>query len=521
MTVAPRIAWLSPYGSRSDIGAFTRCLLPHFAADAGGALDCDLFVNAYGDTYDSPVPAMEIPAAGSIGEILSRYDSVFFNLGNNAQNHTHIINALRSVAGIAVLHDFSYHHFFAHKCFEELRSPPVYARLLRDYYGSVGFNMALRSGIITREATLYAPWDGENVAQYPLTQPVSALAAAVVVHSKFMEEHVAKTFQGPILRLFLPSDQKKAPSPDEILQWGNETASRERCQFTTFGHISRAKCLDVIVQAIGSSPLLRSRGQLTIAGNASDKEYVREIEALATKLGLIKQVTFEYNVTDERLLAIKNETDVFLNLRYPNTEGASGSLIEMMNAGKPIIAYRSGCYAEVPENAALLLDRREGLDGVVAAMESLVSAPERRIAIGKAAKADLAGRDSASYVRTLKEFAADIRPQSRRRAHYVVPARDGLQWTSRDVLDEDRLWFEELTRARRTFQLLERDRYVQSPDAFLNWSIDDLTNFVGRVLLHADRPSGFGPITCELRTEAWQVVVLRACFPIAALSSAL
>ncbi len=101
---------------------------------------------------------MDIPDGGNIGEILSRYDAAVFNLGNNIQNHNNIAEALRRIPGIAVLHDFSYHHFFAHRCFEEVRSPAAYARLMREYYGSTGFNMALRSGVITRDATLYAPW---------------------------------------------------------------------------------------------------------------------------------------------------------------------------------------------------------------------------------------------------------------------------------------------------------------------------------------------------------------------------
>jgi glycosyltransferase involved in cell wall biosynthesis len=480
-----RIAWLSPYGPQSDIGAFTRALLPHFADAEGEPFECDLFVNPNGPTYDAPVPTMEIPLSGGVGEVLSRYDATFFNLGNNFHNHGRIARALRNVPGIAVLHDFSYHHFFAHRCFEDLRSPPAYARLLRDYYGAKGFNMALRSGVITKEATLYAPWDGENVSDYPLMQPIVSLAAAAVVHSRFMEERVSEVFKGPILRLFLPRDQKPAPSPMEIAQWKKETADKERCQFTTFGHINRSKCLDTIIQAIGQSPKLKAGAQLVIAGRPDDKEYIREIEPLVTKLGLTKQVTFEYAVTNDRLLAIKNETDVFLNLRYPNTEGASGSLIEMMNAARPVIAYRAGCYADMPDNTVLFVERMDGLDAVVRAMEELMSNPARRIELGSSAAAHLAHQDSATYVRRLKAFVRDMHEDLRRRAKYVVPVRDGLAWNEGDVAAQDLKWFAGLTHARRSFQLLERDRAVNSPDIFLTWPIDDLTAFIARVLLNA------------------------------------
>jgi glycosyltransferase involved in cell wall biosynthesis len=509
MTATPRIAWLSPYGPRSDIGAFTRSLLPHFAKEQ--RFDCDLFVNACGTTYDSPVPAMDIPRGGAMGEILSRYDAAFFNLGNNVQNHRDITEALRRVPGIAVLHDFSYHHFFAHKCFEELRSPPAYARLMHDYYGSAGFNMALRSGVITRDATLYAPWDGESVAEYPLMQPLVELAAAAVVHSRFMEERVAKFFKGPILKLFLPSDQKVAPSLDDLERWRTATARTEQCRFATFGHIGRPKCLDIVVQAMAQSPLLRARAHLTIAGHPGDKEYAREIEAMVQKLGLNKQVTFEYSITNERLLAIKNESDAFLNLRFPNTEGASGSLIEMMNAGKPVIAYRAGSYADVPEGCALMIERAEGMDAVEGAMELLLLDPARRVAIGEAARAHIRDLDSEAYVRQIKAFTLDIGDVLRRRAKLVAPVRDGNQWRRSDVAPEDADWFADLSRARRSFFLLERDSRARSPETFLSWPMDDLIAFTSRVLLHAPSQSGLSALLVDYaqrlgRWSFWRLI---------------
>ncbi|MBV8977467.1 MAG: glycosyltransferase family 4 protein [Alphaproteobacteria bacterium] len=488
-----RIAWLSPYGPRSDIGAFTRALLLHFKADAP-AFDCDLYVNPCGPAYDAPLPIAELAADAAMGEILARYDAAVFNLGNNVQNHNRIAATLRGVPGIAVLHDFSYHHFFAHKCFEELRSPPAYARLIGEYYGSAGFNMALRSGVVTGGAALYAPWDGENVADYPLMQPLAELASAVVVHSRFMEERVAKFFQGPILRLFLPSDQKRAPSEADIARWRAETAAKSYVHFATFGHIGRPKCLDVVIQAIALSPALRARAQLVIAGHPGDKEHVREIEAMVAKLGLARQVTFEFDVTDERLLAIKRDADAFINLRFPNTEGASGSLTEMLNAGKPVIAYRAGCYAELPEDAAVLLDRAAGPEAVAEAMEMVLTQPERRVAIGAAGQKHVAPNDSALYVARFKAFVTENARTLARRARYVAPVRDGMAWSASEVAADDAAWFAQLTRARRALLHLELDDGARSPEAFLTWPMDDLIAFAGRVLVHPSTQTGIAAL---------------------------
>jgi len=510
MSDVPRIAWLSPYGPRSDVGAFTRCILPHFAKDDALRVDCDLFINQCGPSYDSPTPAVDIPQGGSIAELMTRYDAAVLNLGNNVENHGEIVKILRRVPGIAVLHDFSYHHFFAYKCFEELQSPPAYARLIHDYRGSAGFGMALRSGVITRDATLYAPWDGENVADYPLMRPLALLAGALVVHSGFMEEHVSKFFKGPILKLFLPSDQKNAPSADDIARWRRETTTKERCQFATFGHLGRAKCLDTLIQAIAQSPSLKARAHLVIAGHPGDWDYVREIEGMVAKHGLAKQVTFEFDVTNERLMAIKNETDVFVNLRFPNTEGASGSLTEMMNAGKPVIAYASGAYAEVPKDSALLIDRADGLEAVIDAMEGLMTNAERRVAIGEAAIDYMRPRSSEEYARRLRAFVCDNGDLLRRRGRLVSPVRDQFAWRAADVEPADAEWFENLTRTRRAFLNLERDRWVLSPEIFLTWPIEDLVAIVARVFLHPAKPLEFSAVVadCLWRLDRWKFYLL-------------
>src|SRR5262249_18770464 len=167
-----------------------------------------------------------------------------------------------------------------------------------------------------------------------------------------------------------------------------------------------------------------------IAGLPGDWDYVHEVEAMVTKHGLTKQVTFEFDVTNERLLAIKGETDIFLNLRYPNTEGASGSLTEMMNAGKPVIVYGSVADGEVSGESAVLIGRADGLGTVIEAMEGLVANPDRRIAIGEAALNHVRPQNSERYAQGLREFVIGTRDLLRRRNRLVAPVRDRFSWTA-------------------------------------------------------------------------------------------
>lgn len=502
---AVRLAWLSPFSDRSDISAFSRTLLPSLGDDScGPRFDAHLFINENGPAFSSPIPSMKLPADSSIVEILSTYDAAIFNMGNNVENHARVLRALRAVPGIAILHDFAYHHLFAYLCFEDLKSPPAYAKVMHDWYASPGYNVAIRSGVATHGTRLYAPWDSDHIAEYPLLEPVAGLAGAIVVHSKFMEDRVRAFFKGPVLRLFLPSDQKVTLSPESQAKWREETQRRKGCNFATFGHLGRSKCLDAIIQAFARSPWLMSMAKLKIAGRA-DPAYARELENLVRAHGLSDQVSIEYAVTDERLLAIKQDADVFLNLRHPNTEGASGSLVEMMNTGKPVIVYGSGCYADLPEGATLTIQHADGLDAITQAMESLGQNAEQRIAVGAAGQNVVRPHDSREYVRRLKQFVLDHREVVGRHARMVSPVRDGFHEMP-PVGEQDLAWHADLSRSRLTFLQLERDKDVLSPEPFLKWPLRDLLTFVSRVLLDSPKPQELASEASRIlaRGERWQ-----------------
>ena len=65
-------------------------------------------------------------------------------------------------------------------------------------------------------------------------------------------------------------------------------------------------------------------------------------------MGLKEIVRFETGVSDARLVELAGDADLFINLRKPNTEGSSASLVEQLDTGRPVVVLDSGCYGEVP-----------------------------------------------------------------------------------------------------------------------------------------------------------------------------
>jgi len=123
----------------------------------------------------------------------------------------------------------------------------------------------------------------------------------------------------------------------------------------------------------------------------------------------------------------------------------------------------------LPDNAAVLIDRTGGPDEVMTAMEELLLEPQRRAQVGAAARDHVREYDSARYVKELKTFVLEIQGDLRRRSHLIAPVRDAMTWRMDDVAADDASWFADLTRARRSLMLLERDSACRSPGIFLDW----------------------------------------------------
>jgi hypothetical protein len=144
--------------------------------------------------------------------------------------------------------------------------------------------------------------------------------------------------------------------------------------------------------------------RLLIAGRPAEPGLPEELRALAAQLGLGSRVAVETAVSVARLQQIKREADMFVNLRHPNTEGASGSLVEMLDAGKPVLLHPSGCYAEVPEGAAVRVGTLSDPADLASALAALAADPERRIALGAAGRAHARRLSGGGYIARLLDF---------------------------------------------------------------------------------------------------------------------
>ncbi|GAC1440091.1 MAG: hypothetical protein NVSMB58_37110 [Terriglobales bacterium] len=445
-----RVGWASPFTPMSGVGTFSQALLPHFNSSFDGVdFDFTLLVPPHASQYPTAHRAIRLGSAGEVVDMLGLFDILVYCIGNNTEHHALLVNLLRARPGIVICHDYVYQHYFADICFTQLRSPQSFGAMIASFYGAQGLDLLESSGIASvNSEKFYAPWETSRAGEHPLSDPLIHMASGLVVHSQFSEAYVRPRFHGPVLKLGMPCDQKIRLNEDEWRNWRSKVAISPHLKALSFGHLNSTKHIHTFLAAFASSDLLRRNMQYVIAGH-SNGAYLERLRKLVIQYGLQQNVSFEISVSDSRLHHLVCETDLFVNLRFPNTEGASASLAEQMQAGKPSLIYASGCYAEIPADASLVVHDLYAADEIVALLEKMVQCRGDLIRIGRRARDIALTYDSRSYMNTVKEFIVSNYGTFERRSRSIRPGGEES--------GDDLIWHKDLNKARLMFFALERN----------------------------------------------------------------
>lgn len=426
-----RLAWFTPFSDRSDIGAHSKCIVEALPDSVKQGSCVFINENTKGKSYRTSLASVRLTNHLDHG-IFDLFDNTIFNIGNNQENHYFINHYCLNKAGTVVVHDIVMQHFMAWLLFEEKKSPEKYAELMVHYYGDRALDVLESSRLLQKGRTpRYAPWDSVHSISYPLLEPFLANARAVVVHSEFAEKLVSSMTDRPIIRLFLPSDKK--PAPDR-----NRPATNSMIEFVSIGHIGRAKFLHLVISAFSNSELLRLKSKFSIVGMPGDHQYVTELQQQVAALDLSNNIKFELGVSESKLAEIKSYADVFINIRFPNTESASGSLTEQMACGRPVIVLNSGCYVEIPDDCVLKINSLDDSSELLSIMEKLVTDSTLRSHVGLRASEYIGHRTARVYGQKLLDGLKGTAPSTPKRGR-TLPATTGSHApvaASHWVLDE-------------------------------------------------------------------------------------
>lgn len=399
-----KIAWYTPFGERSAIGAFSAYVVP-----ALGVRGLDVTIvrteteseaGGFGPQFETVCPVdwacrrerdLELWAAG--------FDLVVYNVGDYFPFHARCLTHLRRVPGLVILHDYNLHGLLTGFPQGHGAAIPPYAKmLLRDHGRSVmdAYEEAVATG--RRDE-----WLRVECSRYPILSDPLAPALGVVTHAEFYRAPCQEQLGAPVTTIPLAFRGRVDGAAPPVSPVG-----RQR-RLLTFGMVNPNKGYASVIAAIGSDPRLSADWEYRIVG-AYEEGYRRRLEQLAATQPHPVVVAFAGVVSGNQLAEELCAADAIACLRYPAFEGASASVVEALQAARPVLVNEVGCYVEIPREFAWHVPPGPGeLTVLQGHLRDICDAPERAADRARRAATWATSRhDSHRYADRLVAFIDEV-----------------------------------------------------------------------------------------------------------------
>jgi len=314
-------------------------------------------------------------------------DIALYHVGNDAEAHGWIVEALRRRPGVVVLHDFVLHHLVVGLTFARGDAAGYLAAMEREA-GLVGRLLAYA----VLDNKLPPLWE-TRPEDYPLTGEILQHSTALIVHSRYVEERVRGLgYDRPIVRIPHPAWPVPDVAPAAV---GGEPL------FGCFGHLNETKRINELVGAFARVRERHPRARLLLVGSLAVR---------LARLELPEGVEHRDYVPEAELWSLMKACDAIVGLRSPTMGETSGSAVRALSLGKPLVVSDAGWFAELPDEAAIKVpvDEREE-ETIAAALEALTDEGVRAT-MGAAARELVEGehrldRVAEAYAAALEELA--------------------------------------------------------------------------------------------------------------------
>lgn len=381
----PKLAFVSPLPpERTGIADYSAELLPALAA----YYDIELVV-AQAQVDDDLVRQFGPPRdAAWLRTHAAEIDRVIYQIGNSPY-HQHMLSLLKEVPGVVVLHDFflsglmywlEAHGGESHAWTDALYESHGYAAV-RDHFRTAGTEK----------------WDF-CVNKYPGNMSVLQYAQGVIVHSEHSCTLARQWYQSnaeirwsviPHLRL----SAYPVGIPEKFLARQQLGIEKNDFVICSFGFLAPTKQNHRLIEAWLQSELAKDKHcRLIFVGENHGGTYGVNLIDTITSNGLQNQFCITGFASLEIFRQYLAAADLAVQLRTQSRGETSGTVLDCMNYGLPVIVNANGSMAEIdPEAVCMLPDEFSDTD-LVEALEGLWRNPQRRHSLGLRARAVLRSR---------------------------------------------------------------------------------------------------------------------------------
>ncbi|HEX8604428.1 MAG TPA: glycosyltransferase [Pseudoduganella sp.] len=380
----PRIAFLSPLPpERTGVADYAvrvlPTLLPYF--------DVELIVHQL--RVELPAELAHLPQhpVAWLDEHPGYYDHIVYQFGNSPY-HSHMVPLLQRHPGVVVLHDFFLSSMLS---YEQITGamPGIWTQSLLHSHGYA----AVQASAVP---------DGLDNAKhlYPCNLEILQDASHVIVHSDYARE-LARDWYGPQAG----ADWSPAQLPRAVPAVNDRLAARRALGIPddaflvcNFGFIAPTKhCLELLQAWIASQLHADAACHLVFVGANHGGDYGQELTSIIRAAGT-DRIRISGWTSDDDYLRYLQAADLGVQLRTGSRGETSGTVLDCMIYGLPVIINANGAMAEFPHDAVWMLPDAFSQQALVDALDTLRSDTVRRKALGTTAFELMGRRNSPERV---------------------------------------------------------------------------------------------------------------------------
>lgn len=301
-------------------------------------------------------------------------DRVLYHIGNS-YFHSYMLPLMENIPGVVVLHDFFLSGLMS---WLELHGgiPNAWTKSLYDTHG---YN-AVRMRYYDPDKAYY---------KYPVNGHVLQNALGIIVHSKYSQT-MARFWYGNEWAnnwKVIPHMRASVENYDKIAIRKNLGFSEKNFIVCSFGFLDRVKLNHRLLKAWLTSELSKDQNcYLIFVGENEGGEYGNELLETISKSSCKDRIRITGFATPLLFSQYLTAADVAVQMRCFSRGETSGTVLDCMNYGLPVIVNAHGAMAELnPQAVWMLPDEFEDMD-LISALEFLWRSPERRNKLGREAK---------------------------------------------------------------------------------------------------------------------------------------
>lgn len=299
-------------------------------------------------------------------------DRVLYQVGNSPF-HQYMLDLVKLVPGTVVLHDFYLGHL---RHWREVYVRPA------DWLTSLYYSHGYKALLDAKSDTDYAKFE------YPVNWDLIKSANGLILHSEYSKLLLDKWYfsNGRVRSYVIPLLRKHDVNNEKSYR-NNVGLNNHDFVICSFGFLGESKQNHRLIEAFSKSKLATNeRCKLIFVGENPKSDYGLGLESTIKELGLSKRVRItgfaEHSVYKKYLTV----SDVAVQLRTQSRGETSGTALDCMNYGIPLIVNANGSMAELNKDAVWLLPDEFSDAELIHALEELYENEVRRKKMGEISK---------------------------------------------------------------------------------------------------------------------------------------